>query len=219
MRAISDLEFTRSVESFKANRTLDARYASFDFCFNYFQQARAKNELDHLLDVDRQETTCLQLAFYLASWGMLRGKADLLQHSAHKLLGVVEFLIGQDKEVWEIDANTLKDDYQVIRDLSRGIRRSFGTGVSVTDTLSTKIILGVMGSVPAFDRYFRKGFGCSTFGPKSLRGIGSFYEEHAEAIDSIDIPTLDFTTGEETDIRYTRSKLIDMAFFTLGVEA
>jgi hypothetical protein len=87
----------------------------------------------------------------------------------------------------------------------------------VTDTLTTKIILGVMGSIPAFDTYFKKAFNCSTFGPKSLNGIGAFYDEHAAAINSISLPTLDFVTGNDTDIVYTKSKLIDMAFFTLGV--
>ena len=101
--------------------------------------------------------------------------------------------------------------------MSEGIRQAFQPGVSVTDTLTTKIILGVMGSVPAFDTYFKKAFNCATFGPKSLKGIGMFYDEHAAVIDSIYVPTLDFVTGDDTDILYSKSKLIDMAFFSLGL--
>jgi hypothetical protein len=34
--------------------------------------------------------------------------------------------------------------------------------VNASDTLVTKTMQGVFGCVPAFDRYFRIGFGCQT---------------------------------------------------------
>ena len=213
---IADKDFLSAIEGYTKSRHLDARYSSFDFCFNYFQRARMGGELEKLIDRENQEKTCLHLGFYLASWGMMRGSADLLQQSAHKLLAVVEYLVGQDEEIWKIDADSIGSSVKEMKRLSTGIRKAFDPGVRATDTLTTKIILGVMGSVPAFDTYFRKGFKCSTFGEKSLKDIGAFYDEHAEAIDSIRLPTLDFVTGEETDILYSKSKLIDMAFFSLG---
>src|SRR5216117_2204852 len=74
-------------------------------------------------------------------------------------------------------------------------------------------MLGVFGCVPAFDAYFRKGFGVSTLGRKSLRKIARFNEDHAEAIETHRVPTLDFASGAETARRYTRAKVIDMIFF------
>ncbi len=73
-----------------------------------------------------------------------------------------------------------------------------------------------MGCVPAFDRYFNKGFRCSAFGPKALRRIGQFYREHAEAVEAGRERTLDFDTGQLTQRRYTRAKVIDMIFFIEG---
>jgi hypothetical protein len=48
----------------------------------------------------------------------------------------------------------------------------------------------------AFDTFFTRGFGVSTFGQESLRKVGAFYGDHAEVIDSHREPTLDFDTGE-----------------------
>ena len=70
--------------------------------------------------------------------------------------------------------------------------------------------------MPAFDRNFKKGFQCSTFGPKALRRIGQFYRDHAEAIEAGREHTLDFDNGQPTERRYTRAKVIDMIFFVEG---
>ena len=50
----------------------------------------------------------------------------------------------------------------------------------------------------------------------SLRKIAAFYEGNADVIDAHRIPTLDFATGVETTLRYTRAKVIDMVFFIEG---
>ncbi len=89
--------------------------------------------------------------------------------------------------------------------------------LAVHRTLSaSKIMLGVFGNVPAFDNYFKRGFGASTFGPKALEEVGRFYAENSETIEKYRIPTLDFSTGTPTERRYTRAKVIDMIFFIEG---
>ena len=52
---------------------------------------------------------------------------------------------------------------------SRASPRAFGH-------LLTKTALGVFGCVPAFDRYFRKGFQVSRFGIPSLERLRDLYE-------------------------------------------
>jgi hypothetical protein len=90
----------------------------------------------------------------------------------------------------------------------------------MSDILLTKIMLGVFGSVPAFDGNFRRGCKAAgiaaTFGRRALRQIGTFYQVNAATIDAYRVPTLDFVTGEPTQRRYTRAKVIDMAFFIEG---
>lgn len=85
-----------------------------------------------------------------------------------------------------------------------------------SDILVTKIMLGVFGCVPAFDTYFKKGFGVSTFGPKALWRVGDFYRANAELIEHGRVRTLEFESGRETERKYTRAKVIDMIFFTAG---
>jgi hypothetical protein len=86
----------------------------------------------------------------------------------------------------------------------------------MSDILVTKIMLGVFGSVPAFDTNFKRGFGIATFGPKALRKIGDFFHAHAHAITRYRVPTLDFVSGEPTQRVYSHAKIIDMAFFIEG---
>lgn len=194
----------------------DARYASFDYCFNYFQDFYDDGRLEELTTPAHMQTACLQLGFYLASWGMFRGKAELLNHSAKRLVPVIGAIAAAPAEVWTIDA----DDYgtaaqHVLFQVARQLRAVLPGGQSTT--LVTKTMLGVFGCVPAYDRFFRVGFGAATFGPKSLRNIEAYCRANADAIERHRVPTLDFATGATTHRRYTKAKVIDMVFFTAGL--
>jgi hypothetical protein len=43
------------------------RYASFDYCFNYFQYFKEEDLIEELAEPENIQTSCLQLCFYLAS--------------------------------------------------------------------------------------------------------------------------------------------------------
>lgn len=75
----------------------------------------------------------------------------------------------------------------------------------------------MFGCVPAFDRYFRLGFGCSTLCNDALSRIGEFYESNRTTLDAMKVFSLDFYTARETDRRYSRAKIIDMVFFQEGL--
>ena len=196
-------------------RAPDARYASFDYCFNYFQSFREARNIGALVEPENIQLSCLHLGFYLASWGMLRGSAELLQKSARHLIPVIELIAGADTALWEIDAHCYTEpNIRQLLDTGR-IFRQAQPGMS--DILVTKIMLGVFGNVPAFDTNFKKGFHVATFGPKALRKISAFYEEPGTVIDRHRTLTLDFVSGEPTSRKYTRAKVIDMAFFIEGM--
>ncbi len=61
------------------------RYASFDFCFNFFQRFHEQGTAAALARPELMQASCLQLGWFLASWGMLRGAAGLLQKSVKAL--------------------------------------------------------------------------------------------------------------------------------------
>ncbi len=77
-------------------------------------------------------------------------------------------------------------------------------------------MLGVFANIPAFDQYFRKSLNIRSVNKKSLSKIKGFYEENKNIFDSFKIRTLDFLTSKETDIIYTKAKLIDMYGFMDG---
>src|ERR1700733_3095150 len=86
-------------------REPDARYTSFDYCFNYFQAFREADDVSGLVKPANIQLSCLHLGFYLASWGMFRGRARLLQKSARHLMPVIKLISEVDGDVWKIDAN------------------------------------------------------------------------------------------------------------------
>jgi hypothetical protein len=171
-----------------------ARYASFDYCFNYFQSFQDEGRTAALTEANQLETSCLQLGFYLASWGMFRGKAAPLQHSAKSLGPAVRVVAAAPEAVLRADADDYSPPVQAaLTKVYRELRASLPGGQS--QTLVTKTMLGVFGCVPAYDRYFRDAFGAATFGPKSLSGLEVYYRANAGEIDAYRVSTIDFATG------------------------
>jgi hypothetical protein len=194
----------------------DARYASFDYCFNYFQSFREQNRTTDIAAPENMQMSCLQLGFYLASWGMFRGSSTLMVKSARHYVPVIDVIATASEDAWNLDAHRYTTGtWPVARQLDQQIRRAFGHPNGVTSTMTTKVMLGVFGNVPAFDTYFRAGFH-SDFGPTAFSRLGEFYQEHADIIEHHRIPTLDFQTGQPTHRRYSRAKIIDMIFFIEG---
>lgn len=211
------VDITGTIAAFRTGRDARNRYASFDYCFNHFQEAREAGDTSRLADDDRRQASCLQLGFYLASWGMLRGSSGLLWRSSAGLAPVLKQIASEPTSIWDLDAHSYADDADEVYDLSKRVRAGFkDAGVRASDTLVTKTMLGVFGCVPAFDRYFRMGFGPATLSPKTLKKIGVFCRENQEEIDVARVFTLDFVTEQETKRRYSRAKVIDMVFFQKG---
>jgi hypothetical protein len=204
-----------NINTYLGDRNPTARYASFDYCFNYFQAHRERGDVTAIAAGANRQMSCLHLGFYLASWGMLRGSTDLLRRSIRHLIPLVEAVATAPAAMWTIDADSYGEgEWQTLREFARQIRTALPENTS--DILVTKIMLGVFGCVPAFDTYFKKGSGLSLYGYGALRRVARFYRENAEVIDRYRVPTLDFDTGRPTSRSYTRAKVIDMIFFIEG---
>ncbi len=143
------------------------RYRSWEHCYGYFRRTTPQG-----LSADRDHAA-LQLAFYLASWGMYRGSSFLLKHSYTVHLGVIDLLGARRFSVlWETEfgaSRTHDDLVPIILEAIEGISEAyqpFAPGVGSrqpTDTLITKVILGTFGCLLACDRYFIEGFKCAGF--------------------------------------------------------
>jgi hypothetical protein len=199
----------------------DHRYASFDYCYNYFYTTT-----DLTKDMEK---SCFELAFYLASWGMFRGSSFLLQKSSKYFIGTIEYLNSLDKKIWEIDVNNY-DDMVIDRliEIYKKLDKLVVEGSSRSITLVTKIMLGVFGFVPAYDKYFCESFrkisngkcGFRSFNTESLKLIKEFYDANNDSIDKLSNGnfTYDFISGNKTNIKYKKAKIIDMYGFTMSFE-
>lgn len=66
----------------------NGRYRSWEHCYSHFIKARGSKEVDY-------DYLSLQLAFYLASWGMYRGSSFLLQKDYRVHIPVVKELLSE----------------------------------------------------------------------------------------------------------------------------
>ena len=190
------------------------RYLSWEYCHEAFRLNR-RPQIDATIDY-----LCLHLAWYLASWGMLRN--SFLMQKDYKIHADVVRLIYQTEwdDLWDISPEKLSQEYYAdrIMKLSESITEAYvasGAGIP-TDTLLTKILLGTVGCVPAYDRYFKKaladtGAASQVFSAKSIRTLGNLYLDHGDEFEK-----LRKHCGRR--IEYPAAKILDMCFFEYGFQ-
>lgn len=215
----------RSAANYYAETIKDnhGRYRSWEHCYSQFCKARksSKPDTDHL---------SLQLAFYLASWGMYRGSSFLLQkdYKIHEpvvkellkkkydpLVGIkcVDYRDEQNQKLLD-DINTfLRNYYNEIRIQVKGKDLKYG----LSDTLTTKVLMGTLACVPAYDRYFVSGVvsekvTTGQYNINSLLKLADFYENNNVKLEA---------ARKEIKVNgkpYPQMKLMDMGFWQIGFD-
>lgn len=166
------------------------RYLSWQHCYNVFTQNRNNSE-DPMLDY-----LSLHLAFYLASWGIYRGSSFLLQKDYKVHIPVVKIIqeprynslrgISAEELLRESNLDLLDEISERIREAYVNRNLSFGERINkATDTLVTKILLGTLGCVPAYDRYYVqtvKDYHISSgnYSRDSIKDVAFYYLENRE---------------------------------------
>lgn len=155
----------------------NGRYRSWEHCYSHFIKARESKEVDY-------DYLSLQLAFYLASWGMYRGSSFLLQKD-------------------------YKVHIPVVKEQELKNQLSF--------TLITKILMGTLGCVPAYDRYFIAGIknqkvATGNYNVRSIMQLVNFYEKNADRLEPIR------EKMEVEGMPYPQMKMIDMGFWQVGFD-
>ncbi len=199
------------------------RYRSWEHCYGYFREAR------RAALAPRRDEASLQLAFYLASWGMYRGSSFLLQYAYTVHRGIID-LVAEPRfdELWEEDLGANESDARlipVVEELLADIRRVYAPFVpddapgQPTDTLITKVVLGTFGCLPACDRFFVDGFKAKGF---SYSYLNRAFVERVLGFCQASLPAL---LEEQVKIRtgrglfYPLMKLVDMYFWQVGYES
>lgn len=192
------------------------RYDSWKHCYNTFSNI---NQDDDIL--------ALHLGFYLASWGMYRGSAALLQKSYKVHLGAVtiirdfyhlrcdelnEVSIVQKNDILELNKQLFKHYNSFTYFNNKNVLKSR----KPTDTLISKIILGTLGCSPAFDRYFNDGvkkynFSFTSFSNKNFDEIFDFVEKYKP-----ELLKLQSELKSSQGLHYPLLKLVDIYFWHEG---
>lgn len=191
-----------------------ARYLSWRHCYNAFSNRKQAKSSDDL---------ALQLAFYLASWGMYRGSSFLFQKDYKVHVPIVKLLLeARYDPLRGISARELCEDKSLalLDELSARIRQAYAQELPVsksapnhaTDTLVTKILLGTLGCVPAYDRFFVQGvkrhhISNGVYSSVSVRAVAQFYCNHWDSLERL--------RGElsQCGTEYPAMKLMDMCFW------
>ena len=193
------------------------RYMSWQHCYRAFSENRNvadKHTIDYL---------SLHLAFYLASWGMYRGSTFLLQKDYKVHIPVVEVI--QEKKYDPLHGISAKDlckeeNLDLLMEIATRIRGCYARELpsagrtinNTSDTLETKILLGTLGCVPAFDGYYvesvkKNHISKGVFNKNSVRSVAEFYCDHLDAFENLRHEL------SESGIEYPPMKLMDMCFW------
>lgn len=166
----------------------NGRYRSWEHCYSHFIKARGSKEIDY-------DYLSLQLAFYLASWGMYRGSSFLLQKDYKVHIPVVKELLSKEYDALagieciefrkESNQQLLLEINSFLGQYYDKIRREVkGQELKnqLSFTLITKILMGTLGCVPAYDRYFIAGIKkqkvtTGNYNLKSIMKLVDFYEK------------------------------------------
>ena len=223
MEAIDELISAAQTFYDDAHASENGRSRSWEHCYRVFRDARTDPSPDY-------DYLSLHLAFYLASWGMYRGSSFLLQKDYKVLSPVVEEVLKpeydclfglacadvRNSDVWA----QLKKLYEYIAEHFDPIREKVaGREVTtpVSPVLITKILMGTLGCVPAYDRFFQDGakylgLEHNSYKEKSLRELADIYEAHNDRLEEA---RRGMRVG---DLIYPQMKLLDMGFWQVGYD-
>ena len=103
------MDLSANIRDYLNDRSPVKRYSSFDYCFNYFSDFYERDNMEAIASPGNIQLSCLQIGFYLASWGMFRGKAFLLQKSVKHYEQLISVIAKMPKVCWMIDLDTYSD--------------------------------------------------------------------------------------------------------------
>ena len=226
-------EIELAVETFieTENNFFETRYKSWATCHDFFKNLHNKNKP---LSKDEKNLAMLHLGFYLASWGMYRGSSFALKYDYNIYDEIIDILFDKDYyDLWDLGIDDLQNENTLvcIKSLGNTINeklstyRNFSKNKSilndteeddkqdseVSQTLVTKILLGTICCSPAYDTFFKSGIPTS---------CNDFYSDKklASLLDYIKSEEIFKELCEKYSDKYPLMKLVDMAFFQIGLE-
>lgn len=206
-----------------------ARYRSWEHCYGCFSKARnEKNNTD-------TDYLALQLAFYLASWGMYRGSSFLLKRDYKIFIPIVKLLLDKKYDSLlgikcqnfdETNLDKLEELINLIKKELKSVRDSIKDkeyNTEISDTLVSKILLGTLGCIPAYDENLVKAvrkheITTGILNRNSIQNLIAFYKDNSNDFENA-IKTGNYSFKYENRIiAYPQMKLLDMGLWKIGKE-
>ncbi|EAJ5698279.1 hypothetical protein L8648_000947 [Campylobacter lari] len=218
---INKEQFCNNVLSFhnKIKKINNHRYLSWEHCYEYFYINRKNVDYNY---------ASLMLSFYLASWGMYRGSSFLLHYDYQIYKTMLKELLDinlWDKHDWSqiIKANKIIEETLLLYKNNKeneNNEEDKNNKNKISNTLITKILLGIFGCTPAYDRFFVNGLKKYNINNNKIpiQYCEDSYIGIMDLIDrcksSFEFPKISLKYNE--NIYYPDMKIMDMYFWILG---
>lgn len=238
-------DIINSYDEISCDELDNSDFRSWDNCRHVFRRAACKRNgtPKYLRDINCECKSCgngcvnighcalcdnalaLNLAFYLASWGMYRSSfLKSYNHTVH--IGALKILMDNKyrdlfdpylfqsnrSRYIDLTADVFCSLYNYYDALAKKVSKN------VSDTLITKIILGVYGCMPAYDVYFKKGI-ASVNGLQNINcnNVGTALKQISNIADTLlpQIAPILGSSWNKCNI-YTPMKIVDMIFWRIG---
>lgn len=206
----------------------NSRILSWEHCIVQFSSVFGdiNNGKIEKISCEHIDYLSLHLGFFLASWGMMRGSTDLLGYDYKVHIPAIktilhytnlfrlDFLDNPSESGWESLEN-LTTELKVAYTSDKMQKRPLS---NMTDTLVTKILMGTLGIVPAYDDFVKtavKHYGITTanFNRKSFEKFAEYFSTHF--VQEINAYTNEMQSYCQF---YTKAKVIDVLLWYLGKE-
>lgn len=199
------------------------RFNSWNHNYKFFNSLKRKEQITNS-DID---LAALNLGYYLASWGMYRGSAFLLQNDYKIHINAVKLLFKKSNSlIWNKEwflqtdisleqqlnginnfCNELKEHYSTYSRNTKGSSKM----IKKWDTLPSKILLGTTGIIPAYDEYCKLGLQYEniimSFGHNSLKQVRDYYMRNMDKFEEV---------SKKLKVKYPPMKLLDIYFWMIG---
>lgn len=192
----------KHIELFRNATKENTRYWSWIDCNQAFRMNNSITE----------EEQAKILFMYLASWGMLRN-SFLLEYNYRILIPIVKLLNMQKYAVLKNpDVDIIKNNIDLLWELTIEIRKAFREyhpEGPVSDTLTTKILMGTFGCTVAYDKYVCENLraykiASGNYGKRSILELCNYYKTHPE------FEVIRQSIKKEDNIDYPPMKILDM---------
>lgn len=170
----------------------NGRYRSWEHCYSHFIKARRSQEIDY-------DYLSLQLAFYLASWGMYRGSSFLLRKDYKVHIPVEKELLSEKYDVLagiKCVSFREKSNQQLLLDINSFLGQYYDKirrEVKEQELKNQKVATG-------------------NYNLKSIMQLVDFYEKNSARLEPVR------EKMEVEGMPYPQMKMIDMGFWQVGFD-